>query len=42
MVIKTPYKAAFIDILGAGMADSRVAENLKVQGVGTHRDFDTY
>jgi len=41
MVIKTSYRVAFIDILGAGMADSRVAENLEVQGVGTYRDFDT-
>jgi hypothetical protein len=41
MVIKTPCKAAFIDILGAGMVDSRVAGNLKVQGFGTYRDFDT-
>jgi hypothetical protein len=39
--IKTSYMAAFIDILSAGMADSRVAKNLKVQGVGTYRDFDT-
>jgi len=41
MVIKTPYKAAFIDILGTGMADSRVPENLRAQGVGTYLDFDT-
>lgn len=30
-----------MDILGAGMADSRVAVNLELQGVGPYRDFDT-
>jgi hypothetical protein len=42
MVIKAPYKAAFIDILGAGgAAESWVAEYLEVQGVRSYRDFDT-
>jgi hypothetical protein len=28
-------------ILGAGMADNRAPVNLRTQGVGTYRDFDT-